>query len=462
MKKVLIAAISIVAALGAGVSIIAARFEPTVMPNTFVGIVGVGGLSKADAAKKIRVWWETQRVKQLALTNSSFLKPLPPMTPGQLGVTVDDEASVASLPMTDLAQAVAEKVGSGPPERQKFAVKFKTLPGTLAELKVKIRQAVGTNRPARVIYEKGAIVRQSEMNGFELDDKALADAVVAGLDSETVKVPLQEAPKTIPDTELAKIADVVSEYSTSFPSYQSSRNANIRLASAKLNGSVLMPGQQLSFNETVGRRTAKGGFREAPVLKNGKHDHDIGGGICQVSTTMYNAALLADMKIVRRNNHSIPSVYVPVGRDATVDWGTLDLVIANPGPDPVAISSTYQNGKITFRVLGKKDPSIKVKIETANHEAWDRGQELIVDTSLKPGDRRIVEKGSRGHSIDTYRIVYKDGVQILREHLNHSSYAGCPRTIAYNPAAKPAPGKPSASNVSTTPSQTSPPPAPIG
>ena len=94
----------------------------------------------------------------------------------------------------------------------------------------------------------------------------------------------------------------MSEYSTTFPSYQSSRNTNIRLASAKLNGTVLLPGQEISFNETVGRRTSEGGFRSAPVLKNGKHDQDIGGGICQVSTTMYNAALLADMTNLLRDH----------------------------------------------------------------------------------------------------------------------------------------------------------------
>ncbi|MFI5386231.1 MAG: VanW family protein, partial [Fimbriimonadales bacterium] len=221
------------------------------------------------------------------------------------------------------------------------------------------------------------------------------------------------------------------------------------------------------FNQTVGRRTSGGGFRDAPVLKNGKHDHDIGGGICQVSTTMYNAALLADLKIVRRNNHSIPSVYVPIGRDATVDWGSLDLVIANPTDKPVAVSSSYQNGKITFRVLGQKDPSIKVKIVTDNQRAWDRGSVMIVDKSLKPGTRRVIEKGSRGHAIDTYRIVYKDGVEIKREHLNHSDYAGMVRQIAYNPAAPapvvPKPGSPAGPGVppgtSTQPPPGTPPPA---
>ncbi|HTQ12013.1 MAG TPA: VanW family protein [Fimbriimonadaceae bacterium] len=437
MKRVLIAILSVVAALGAALSVIAARFEPTVVPNTYVGIVNVGGLSKADAAKKIRIWWEAVRVNKLTLENAAFQKPLPPMTPGQLGVTVDDEASVADLPMSDLVQAVTEKV-SGTPDQQKFDVKYKAVPEALGELKKAIREAVGKDRPARAYFKNGAVVREPEVSGYELDDSKLMAAVVAGLDSGSVDVPLEEAPKTIPDDVLNKITDVISAYSTRFPSYQTSRNTNIRLAAQKLNGHILMPGQELSFNETVGRRTAKGGFREAPVLKNGRHDMGIGGGICQVSTTMYNAALLADLKIVRRNNHTLPSVYVPLGRDATVDYGSLDLIISNPTDKPVAISSTYENGKIAFRVLGQKDPSIQVKIVTAHARSWDNSVSLVVDKSLKPGTRQVVDRGSRGHSIDTYRIVYKDGVEIKRELLNHSYYAGAPRMVAYNPAPAPA------------------------
>ncbi|HWA84223.1 MAG TPA: VanW family protein [Fimbriimonadaceae bacterium] len=460
MKKVLIVALSVLAAIGALAAIVAARFEPTIVRNTYVGIVNVGGLTKEEAAKKVRIWWETQRVKKLELKNNLLRQPLSPMTPGMLGVTVDDEGSVADLPMSDLMEAVTEKVGASAPEQQKFPVKFKAIQVPLDDLKKAIRASVGKDRPARVVYKDGAIVRQPEVSGLELDDKLLADAVIAGIPSGSVQLPLQEAPKALPDEELDKITDVVSEFSTSFPSYQTSRNTNIRLAAAKLNGCVLLPGQQLSFNDTVGRRTAKGGFREAPVLKNGKHDHDIGGGICQVSTTLYNAALLADMKIVRRNNHSLPSAYVALGRDATVDWGNLDLVIENSSDKPVAVASNYKDGRITFRILGQKDPSISIKIETANHSAWDRGTEMVIDKSLKPGTRTVVEKGSRGHSIDTYRIIYKDGVEIRREHLSHSTYAGCPRTIAYNPA--PAAPKPGIQPPGSLPPGTSQPPVTIG
>lgn len=441
MKKLALAIGVPVVAVVAATGIVAARFEPTILPKTYVGMVDVGGLSKDEAARKVRIWWDATRQNKLTLENKLFLHKLPAMTPTMLGVAVDDQASVADLPMSDVIQAVSAKVTGGPQEPQKFPVEFKAIAVSLANLKKRIVAAVGDKRPARVTYRKGVVVRSPELSGFELDEKSLFEAVVAGIGKGIVEAPLQEGPKQIPDAELDKIKDVVSQYSTTFPSYQTSRNTNIRLATQKLDGVVLMPGQKISFNQTVGQRTVEGGYKEAPVLVYGRHDTGIGGGICQVSTTLYNAALLADMKVVRRNNHSIPSVYVPVGRDATVDWGTLDLILENSSDLPIAIASTYENGRITFRILGQKDPSLKVKIVTENHRVWSRDPNLVVDAKLAPGARKVVDRGSRAHSIDTYRIVYRNGVEIRRDHLSKSNYVGCPATIAYNPA-KPKPAAP--------------------
>lgn len=442
MKKLALAVGIPLVAVVAAAGIVAARFESTILPKTYVGTIDVGGLTKEEAARKVRIWWDATRQNKLTLENKLFLHPIPPMTPTMLGVTVDDLASVAELPMTDVVQAVSSKVTGGPAEPQKFPVKFKPIQISLANLEKRIVAAVGDKRPARVTYRKGAVIRQPELSGFELDEKSLFDAVVAGIGKGKAEVPLQEGPKQIADSELDKIKNVVSQYSTTFPSYQTSRNTNIRLATQKLDGVVLLPGQKISFNQTVGKRTVEAGYKEAPVLVYGRHDTGIGGGICQVSTTLYNAALLADMKVVLRNNHSIPSVYVPVGRDATVDWGTLDLILENSSSLPIAIASSYEKGRITFRILGQKDPTLKVKIVTENHRVWSRDPNLVIDSKLAPGTRKVVDRGSRAHSIDTYRIVYRNGVEIRRDHLSKSNYVGCPATIAYNPAAKPKPAPP--------------------
>ena len=224
---------------------------------------------------------------------------------------------------------------------------------------------------------------------------------------------------------------------------QESRYSNIRLASSKLNGLVLLPGERVSFNDTVGRRTEKGGFKLAGVYKNGKHDVDVGGGICQVSTTLYNAALLADLKIVQRHNHSMPVPYVPLGQDATVDYGALDLQIQNNSTSPIAISSEYHPGKLTFRILGRKDPGLRVKILSDGKQRWDAGTLVVVDPALAPGQKKVVDKGASGQSIKTYRVVYRDGREIRKESLGLSYYKGGQKVIAVGQAAVAAKTEPS-------------------
>jgi len=439
MKKFLFGALVVVVGAGVSLTVMAARFVPSIRPNTLIGVVPVGGLTKEEAAKKLRLWWETEKLRELTLTSDKIQKPIPSMTPGKLGIVLDDEASVAQCELRDFWESAQATVTGGGAPTQKLPLKFKNVGASFDSLKQLVKGAIGTPRPARVTFEGGLVKREQEVTSYQLDTEKLPDVVVTAMEGDgTVQLPIEEAPKHVPDAELEKIHDVVSEFSTHFPAYQSSRNTNIRLASAALNGSVLMPGDRLSFNTTVGRRTAQGGYKVAPVLKNGKHDTGIGGGICQVSTTLYNASLLADLKIVTRNNHSIPSVYVPVGRDATVDYGSLDLVIENSQKDPIAISSSYANGQITFRILGVKDPGRVVKIETAGHKSWGNGVKTVVDHSLPPGKTKVVEKGSAGHSITTFRIVYENGVEVKRETLNHSVYRGSPRIIASGGAKKPA------------------------
>ncbi len=458
MKKFLIGTLIAIAAIAVGVTVVAAKYQPTIRPNTVVGQVPVGGLTKEEAAKRVRIWWEAEKTKELTLTCEQFKAKIPPMTPSQLGITVDDEASVAPCEVNDFWDAASQKI-SGEPTRVSFPIKYKPNGAKVDTLKKLIKSSIGPLHPAKVTYAGGIITRTPEVTSFQLDEAKIYDAVTAGLSGNgEVEVPITEAPKHLSDEDLNKIKEVVSEYSTHFPAYQTSRNTNIRLATEKLNGHILMPGEQMSFNHTVGQRTVQDGFRTAPVLKNGKHDVGIGGGICQVSTTLYNATLLSNLKIVMRHNHSTPSVYVPVGRDATVDWPDLDLVIENSMPTPVAISSTFESGQITFRILGSKDPGVSVKILTSGFRSWGGSEQVIRDGSLPPGKTQVLERGSSARSIQVYRVVYKDGQEVKRESLGTSIYPGLKRVVAVS--TQKAGPKPAAPGTAVTPNPPGGEPAP--
>lgn len=142
---------------------------------------------------------------------------------------------------------------------------------------------------------------------------------------------------------------MITTYTTKYNS-KTARATNVVLAAEKVNGTVLQPGEQFSYNNVVGRRTREAGFVEAPVYVSGKESTGIGGGICQVSSTIYAAMLLAGIKADERHKHSLPVHYLPEGMDATVSYGTLDLKFTNPYPFPIIITTYADKGILTINI----------------------------------------------------------------------------------------------------------------
>jgi len=434
MNKIVVGVISVLGGTAAVLTLTAARHQETIQPGTKVGTVDVGGLTPDEASRKLRVWWEGEKLKELKLKSQYVKKGLPAMRPTQLGVTLDDAASVQGLPMQEFLDAAQAAVGKEEKPSKVFPVRFK-LNGVKPEKLAKIvSESVGEPKPARVTFKDGAVLRKAETAGLALNEDELPTAVMKALEGadRVVKVPVQEAPKRVPDEELKKIREVMSEFSTRFSAGNRPRSANIRLAASKIDGTVLMPGDKLSFNGTVGRRTVRAGFRPAGVYINGRHDTGIGGGICQVSTTLYNAALFGNLKIAQRSNHSMPVPYVPVGRDATVDYGNIDLVIENNYDFPIAVTSQYRPGRLTFRLLGDKKEGLSVKVTQSGHRrfASRRGTQTVYDPRLPRGTRRVIEGGSMGQSVNSYRHVYENGKLVRTEPLGRSVYTGGASVIA--------------------------------
>lgn len=430
MKKGLVIGIGTVAIMATGVAVMGARYEPVLRPNSKVGQVDVGGLTKIDAAKKLRIWWEGERILPLSLTNSRLTRELPSMTPGALGVTLDDKESVDQLPIQSFVEAVKEKVANSKIEPQAFPVRYKKVTVDVTPLRKAVKASYGVAKPARVRYENGVILKEPEVSSLQLVADQLQDAVILALQSDrVVNLPLEESPKVISDAALETMNEVVSEFSTNFP-HNPPRTSNIKLAASRINGTIIPAHGKFSFNQVVGERTLGGGFQVAGVYKNGRHDEGVGGGICQVSTTLYNAALFANLNIGRRSNHSMPVAYVPIGRDATVDYGSLDLVIENPYDQPLALTSEYAPGKLTFRVIGTKVPGLSIKLVSGPVTSWANGEAYVNDPDLPAGEKEVTERGSRGFLVMTYRHVYQDGQLVKTETLGRSRYPGGKKIIA--------------------------------
>jgi len=418
---------------GAALTLIAARYEPVIRPNITFGKIDVGGLTREEAKKKLRVWWEMEKSTPLTLTSSVLKRQPPETTAVGLGLGVDDEATAAQVALEDFWEMVGRQVGLEDAPAKSYPIQFKWDSTKSKSLITFVNDQVEAPKRASVKYGGGRFSREKESAGFELDVDRMRETVLVALESGgKAELPITEAPKRVSDEALEAIDEVRTSYTTSFSTGKVTRCSNIRLASSIIDGVVLMPGDRFSFNDTVGRRTQKNGFKIAGVYKNGKHDVDVGGGICQVSTTLYNAALLSNLKIVERSNHSMPVPYVPLGRDATVDYGSHDLVLENNLDMPIAISSQYAPGKLTFAILGKKDLGLSVKIVASGHRSWSRGVKYEHNGSLPYGKSIVTEKGSSGHSCSTTRLVYRDGKLVSREPLGQSYYNGAVRIIAKN------------------------------
>jgi vancomycin resistance protein YoaR len=410
-----------------GGSIVAAQYEPVAAPNAKIGPIPIGGLNKAESARRLRIWWESEKLKEVTLSKGEkeFTG-----RPSRFGVALDDTASVDAADFRDFWENIGDKVGGNAPSMD-YSVRFKTVKADFGELEEFVEKNGKPRTVARVTMNGSKIVRVPEVAGETLDTANVSVAAIKAIENGGEgEIPILNSEKKVPDSELNKITGVVAQFSTRFSEGNRPRSSNIRTAAKNINGLVLAPGEVFSFNGSVGRRTASAGFKEAGVYINGKHDTDIGGGICQVSTTLYNAALLSNLEIVSRASHSLPVPYVPVGRDATVDYGNIDLKIRNSYDFPIALCSTVSGGRITWRVLGQPQPDMKVEVVLGKQRTWDVGTQTIKDPTLAAGRTKVVEGGAIGRSLPSWRVVYVNGKEVKRESLGQSFYRGARRVIA--------------------------------
>lgn len=251
-----------------------------------------------------------------------------------------------------------------------------------------------------------------------------AKALITG-DKDSYTIPLKTLYPNVKTSDIGIEAfpNLLSSYSTSFASSSSNRATNVSLATNKINGKVLMPGEVFSFNGTVGKRTPQAGFKVAGVYMNGQVATDYGGGICQVSSTLYNAVLRANLEIVDRSNHMFEVGYVPIGTDATVSWGAPDFKFKNSRSYPIKIVTSSSNRKCVVKFYGLKE-SEEYDIEIVSYRTGSVPYRTTytTDSSLAAGQQKVIQRGSNGAKSVAYRIRKKNGQLISKELLSKDTY----------------------------------------
>lgn len=210
-------------------------------------------------------------------------------------------------------------------------------------------------RDARLVYKENKFIVEREQIGQELDIDLLLekilDAVASGSNEPIILVKKEVAPKVL-GCNLEKIDCELAVFSTSIGYSAANRSHNILLAAKILDNTLIMPEETFSFNKQVGERSQEKGYANAPIIVNNVLKEDIGGGVCQVASTFYNAALLAGLQIIEHSNHSVPVKYVPPGKDATVAYNQIDLKIRNNLMNPILIHSYIEKNNLVVKLLG--------------------------------------------------------------------------------------------------------------
>ncbi len=312
-----------------------------------------------------------------------------------------------------------------------FIVDYQLFSSALAEAAKAIRQ-----EPQDALFSLSEDRKKVEIIpdrvGRELDLTETLKRLEEGLENytEMKTLYLAEMPAIAAITtaylESLNVREPIATFSTTFTAEDINRNHNIRLAAKAIDKTLVFSGGRFSFNEVVGKATAQRGYREAPVIVGGELVEGIGGGICQVSSTLYNTILLANLSILERRNHGLAVAYLPPGRDATISYGWIDLQFLNDRNHAVWLRTFIDDNKLTVTFYGKKIPGHEVLILTTDLASIDAEEEIIMTAELPKGVREQLRKGQPGYQVTVWRIEKINGEEISREMLSQDSYRSVP------------------------------------
>ena len=297
--------------------------------------------------------------------------------------------------------------------------------------------------PKDAVWSKdatGQIVLEPSQNGIMLDMEAAKD-LIAKATEDSVSLPLIviKPEKMAEDIAQDLFADELVSYRTNLE-VNPPRTHNVRQAASKINGYIVMPGDVFSFNQVVGPRTYETGFKDAKIFVKDEVVDGVGGGICQVTSTLYACTMLADLETVQRRNHRFAVGYITLGYDATVAYGTIDFQFRNNQTYPIKLTAYVEGQRLYVSILGTNtQPEKTVELSTSayNRKGFEEIERL--DQSLAPGTSRVEQKGSSGVSVDTYKTVKINGEVVSKEMIHTSVYTPCNKITLMGPPVEEAP-----------------------
>ena len=272
-------------------------------------------------------------------------------------------------------------------------------------------------------YVQNPFTIYPEVNGVNFDMENAKTIIAENKEEYTIPLIITKAQKTTQDIGTEAFPDLLATFSTKYNAGDRDRTTNLILAAQKINGTVLLPGEEFSYNKTVGERTIEAGYKMAATFSNGKVVDGLGGGICQISSTLYDAVVMANLQITKRRNHQFITSYLPGGKDATVVWGSQDFKFINSRKYPVRITMSVSGGTATAQVWGlKEEVEYDITIESQKTATIAYTTQYLNDPSLPEGTQVVKQNGSNGSKYEAYKVMRLNGVVVSRTLLSKDTY----------------------------------------
>lgn len=404
-----------------------------------IGEVDVSGMSESEALEKVNEYVDKIMKNHVTIEvsdnqlDTSF---------GALGVSCDSESIVKKAFQLGKRGNLWKRLKEL--EKIKLSGKKYELPFSLDEdmlqefVETQCTQFDVKSKNSKLKLKNGKFVATKERVGHEVQIEETIEKIKEVLDHN-----LRDEPITIEavvdDTEpkytremVSKCQDLIGKYTTSFATSTAARASNVKTAANYINGTILYPGKTFSTIKVIKDRTEENGYQTAPEYSSGKVVDGIGGGVCQVSTTLYNAVINAELEIVERSPHSMVVSYVDVSRDAAISGDYKDFKFKNNTDAPIYIAASAEGGMLSFRIYGEetREENRTIEFQSETLETIQPGDPVeTVDASKPASYREVTQSAHVGYKAKLWKIVYVDGVQTEKVQINTSTYSAEPEYV---------------------------------
>lgn len=414
--------------------------QDTIYEGVSINGIALGGMTKEEAVSAVEAGLGLAE-HTLTLSYEEKTYPVPLLTGSDLASVVEEAYQVGRSGTREENLATIEGLAASPVN---FTVEAGYSLPDMTEILAACAADINADPVNATVtgfdVDDTSFTFSDSQAGRTVDEEATLAAVQAAVDAgnldATVEIVVTEVEPELDADTLESKFERLATYTTTTTS-NSNRNTNIRLCSEAISGAIVQPGEEFSINNLTGERTAAKGYKDAAVIKNGVYIDEPGGGVCQVSSTLFNAVVRAGLEITERHNHTIASSYVPLGEDAAIDYPAKDFQFKNVSDAPIYLVSTFEDRQLTVEVYGKPvvEEGVTIDLRSTTDSTIRRGEDTMVyDPSLAPGTTETVRRGRDGKKSTTYIQYIKDGEVIEEKVLFTTTYPAIRAIINYGPA----------------------------